>query len=153
MNNLWNVYEVIFFIIELVCLELILKESTIFHTVYFRLIYVCVSVYLIGATFKIMHWFGGDEILLISISGIALVYLVRTIYKRTHILLDYIKCAWVMCAALSSLIHLFHWPYGEITGYFTLGLFVLMFILFLLTPENPSKDDYTYEDKPIDQIN
>ena len=153
LTNSWNVYGIIFIIVELVCLELILRESTLFLTIYFRLISVCVSVYLVGALFKILHWEGGDLLLLFSLSGVAVIYLIRTINKRKLIVLDFVKCAWVIAACANTIIRLLHWPYSVISGYATVALFIAMFILFFLSPNQPRQEDIPYEEKPLDQIN
>ncbi len=152
-TDTWNVYGIIFFIVELVCLELILKESTIFLTIYFRLISISISFYLVGALFKILHWEGGDMLLLLSLSGVVVIYCIRTINKRKKILLDFVKCGWVLFAAATTIFRLFHWPYAELSGYITVALFIAMFILFLLSPDQQRPEDIPYEEKPLDQIN
>ena len=76
-----NVVTIILFIIQLVALDLILKESNIFSTVYYRFILICISFYIVGALFIIMHWQGGIMLLTVAVSGVVITYITRTIHK------------------------------------------------------------------------
>ncbi len=151
-THTWEVITMVIFIAQLVCLELMLKESTIFLTVYFRLISICISIYIVGALLKILHWEGGDLLLLISLAGIALVYMLRTITKKGIQFLDILKAAWVAVACANTIFRIFHWQYAELLAYLNLGLFIAMFVFFLITPEQTRKEDLPYREKPIDQI-
>ncbi len=151
-THTWEVITMVIFIAQLVCLELMLKESTIFLTIYFRLISICIAIYLVGALLKILPYDGGDWLLLISLTSIALIYTIRTSTKRGIQILDILKAGWVIVACANTIFRILHWQYANLLSYLNLGLFVAMFVFFLITPEQLRKEDLPYRDKPIDQV-
>jgi hypothetical protein len=153
-----NWVSVIILIIQFVALDLIFRESSLFTTNYFRLIQICISIYIIGLLFKIMHWQGSDILLIIPAAGIAIIYIVRTFNKKDYVALDFAKCAWVISMCFSGIAQVLHLPFADAGAYINLGLFVLMLLLFLTAPAD-KRNEYVRvhepasEDVPLDRVN
>ncbi|HRG84328.1 MAG TPA: hypothetical protein PLU02_01450 [Chitinophagales bacterium] len=148
-----DVVTIILFIIQLVALDLILKESNIFSTVYYRFIQICISIYIIGALFIIMHWEGGSLLLTAAVSGVVVTYIIRTINKSPINILDIVKCAWVISVCFTTIAKLMHLRYADIGNYINLGLFGVMLLLFFLSPVKPApKHNNSHNELPLDQV-
>jgi hypothetical protein len=145
LNRSGDAITTILFIVQLVALDLMLRESKIYYTVYYRAILISMFFYITGALLKIMHWQGSDLLLIISFTAVALAYLLRTINKKNKILLDYVKCAWVVSVCTTAYLTLMHLPYSDIGNYVNLGLFGVMLLLFFISP--PATTNQT----PIDE--
>ncbi len=143
---------VIIFIVQLTVLEMLLRESDIFRTVYFRLIQICISIYIIGALCRIMHWQGADLLLSISLFSVAGIYFLRMINKSSIRFIDISKWLWVTAACLSAVFNILHKSYALLFGWANLVLFILMFILFIIAPSAEKSEEQEYEELPIDQI-
>lgn len=148
-----NVVTIILFIVQLVALDLILKESNIFSTVYYRFILICISFYIVGALFIIMHWQGGIMLLTVAVSGVVITYITRTINKSSIRILDIVKCAWVISVCFTTIAKLMHLRYADIGNYINLGLFGVMLLLFFLSPIKPTpKQNINHNELPLDQV-
>lgn len=102
-------------IVNLLGFILILKNSTLRKTIYFNIISILISITIIGAMFKIMHWPGSSVLLMVALLGIVIVYIVRFINKPKKETLDILKLAWVITTNLSSLSVSLHWLPKETT--------------------------------------
>lgn len=151
IRNNGTLYTLLF-IIQLVALDLIFRESKIFYTPYYRGILISIFFYIVGALFKIMHYEGGDLMLTISFAGVALAYSLRTINKTNKTLLDYTKGLWVFSACATAFLTTMHWPYSLIGNYINLGLFAGMLILFFVSPPPTSKFEEQPSEQPFDMI-
>ncbi|SFI60655.1 hypothetical protein SAMN05443431_101444 [Olleya namhaensis] len=72
------------------------------------LLRICVSILLIGALFKIMHWPYSNTLMLISILGILILYPLRFIPIVEKSTMDYVKLALVVLWCFNYLITIFH---------------------------------------------
>jgi len=151
-SSTWFVIGVIATILQLVGLNMILKESTLLFTNYFRFISLCFAVYIVGALFKIMHWYGSDQLLLFSIAGVGIIYFFRTINKKPKYLLDVIKCVWVMMECVSSLATILHQPNADILSITSFTLFIILCGIFILYPQQRHVLPESFEEKPLDQV-
>lgn len=142
----------ILFIIQLVALDAILKESDIFTTIYFRVIQVAISIYIIGSLCKIMHWPGADFLLIAAISLVVIIYIVRTVNKKQINILDITKCCWVISVCFTAIASLLHLPLANVGSYINLGLFGAMLLLFFLSPVKESREEKKHYDTPLDQV-
>jgi len=152
LNRSGEAITTILFIIQLVALELMLRESKIYFTYYYRAILISMFFYIIGALFRILHWEGQALFLNISFAGVALTYLLRTINKSHKILLDYIKCAWVVSVCITASLTVMGRPYSDVGNYVNLGLFGLMLLLFFISPNGSKRTEIPEPDRPFDMI-
>lgn len=112
-------------------LLILLYNGSLIGTKYFRIIQFLTGITILGALFKIMHWPGANEMLLISLNGIALTYLVRFINKKQKGHLDILKLLWVLTTYISVALVLLHWIPREIT-YIGNILFWITFIDYVV---------------------
>ncbi|WP_397364161.1 hypothetical protein [Olleya sp. R77988] len=82
--------------------------NTIQQKKFSLLLRVCVSVVLIGALFKIMHWPYSSPLIITPIIGILIVYPIRFFLKSKKDSMDYIKLAMVILWCLIYGIRVFH---------------------------------------------
>ncbi|MFI5171799.1 MAG: hypothetical protein ACHQFW_05380 [Chitinophagales bacterium] len=150
-GNGYAIY-IIVLIAQLLILDMMMKESDIYMTIYLRLIYICIAIYIVGACFKILHISGSDPLLLVSLSLIGLIYIVRTFNKRNIKLLDISKCLWVVFAISTPLFNLFHWQYGDIVGWANLISFFIMAGLFFLSPIKQKAEKQYKTNEQFDQV-
>jgi hypothetical protein len=161
MNTIYGMTDwvsVIILIIQFVALDLIFRESSLFTTNYFRLIQICISIYIIGLMFKILHWEGSDYLLVVPVAGIAIIYFLRTFNKKEYVALDFAKCAWVISVCFSRIAQVLSLPFADAGVYINLGLFVLMLLLFLTAPPDKRNEyvrvqEHPSEDTPLDRVN
>lgn len=144
----------VLFIIQLVALDVILRESNFFITNYYRIVMVCLSIYIVGTLFKIMHWFGADQLLIVATAGVVITYITRTINKTKINILDIVKCGWVVSVCFTSIARLLHLQYAIFGSYINLSLFALMLLLFFLAPvkEQVAIEKEGPEELPFDQV-
>ncbi|HMU68702.1 MAG TPA: hypothetical protein PK511_08170 [Chitinophagales bacterium] len=150
-----NTLNAVLIIIQLVTLELILRESTIFNTIYYRLLYICSSVIIIGAMMIILHWPYANYVVIMGMSSVAIVYTLRSINKQHKALLDYAKWIWLVLNTIAGILNLLHGQYALMSSYLATGAFFLMMLVFFISPrtskgmeQRPPEED----DLPIDQI-
>ncbi len=152
LNRSGDAITTILFIIQLVALDLMLRESTIYCTQYYRAILIAMFFYIIGALFRILHWEGQELFLIIAFTGVALAYVLRTINKKQKVLLDYIKCTWVISVCTTAFLTIMHQPYSDIGNYVNLGLFGVMLLLFFISPTGTTREEIPQPDRPFDMI-
>lgn len=116
---------------------LLIYNGTIIKTRYFRIIQIGAAILIIGALFKIMHWFGGDELLLIASAGISVTYFLRFLAKDKKGFLDILKVLWVITACLGSVLTVLRWI-PRATVYISDAIFWVM-ILYLVIEEFKKK--------------
>ncbi len=150
--------SIIFLIVQLIIMEIMLRESDIYSTNYFRIINLGIAIYIVGALFKILHFDGADLLLLTSLSSVGLTYFIRTANKKNINLLDISKCVWIMIACANTIFNLLHWMYADILAWINLFSFGAMAILFFIStpkkrsPQFTKQKYFDIEDKPIDQV-
>ncbi len=66
--------SIIIFIAQLVIIEMMLRESDIYKTIYYRLFNISMAIYFVAVLFKILDNAGADMMLLIALSSISLIY-------------------------------------------------------------------------------
>jgi hypothetical protein len=110
---------------------LVLLNGTIIGTIYFKIIeFLTVSIFA-GAAFKIMHWPGSSIILLVSLFGVVITYLIRFINKKEKGHLDILKLLWVLSAYIGGAMLFQHWVPTEFL-YITQGLLCLTIIDYII---------------------
>jgi len=89
----------------------------------------CLSILILGALFKVMHWPYANQLMLPAVSGILIFYTIRFLLKETKERLDYVKLLLVLTWSLHYLITVFHLFYlPEFVVYIPLILFGWWFI-------------------------
>lgn len=91
----------------------------------FLMIYISLTVLVLGMYFKIVHLKYSKEIILIGFLAITVSYAFRFIKKIPKYFEDFNKMILVFFWSLSSVVNIFHWLWSDI--------FSLMFILILWT--------------------
>ena len=102
-------------IVNLLGLIMLVKNSSLTKTIYFRYISFLIAIVIVGAMFKIMHWPGSAIILTIGLIGIPSVYLFRFIKKPIKRQLDIMKLVWVITAYITALGVTLHWLPRDLT--------------------------------------
>jgi hypothetical protein len=96
-----------------------------------QLISLLISIGIIGALFKILHWEGANTILLAAFFGIPALYTVRFILRPTHRLTDFLKWLWVLAEGAAIAFRTLHWKYGdEIAGAEEVILWAMIFSVY-----------------------
>ena len=150
---MYQSWSVILLIVQLLVLDMMLKESNIFETPYFRFFYILTGIWFIGALFILMHWPGGNALITMSMVGGAAVYSVRAAKKPTLRFLDFAKWIWVVSIAVSAAFSLWKLPYADILTFLPTGAFFLLMLAYFLAPKDRTREEETEpEDKPIDQL-
>ncbi len=121
----WSLY-----IAQLLGIFMLIMNSQIQKTVYWKVILFCLVVSLIGGMLKILHLEYANEILLLGMLGIVTTYIVRFIYKKNKGLLDILKLLWVMAAYTIGFLILLHYLSKDYFGVASV-LFWLMIIYFV----------------------
>ena len=88
---------------------MLLKNSSLTQTIYFRYVSIFIAIIIFGSMFKIMHWPGSAIILTIGLIGVPIIYLIRFINKPIKNQIDIIKLAWVVIAYITALGVIMHW--------------------------------------------
>ncbi len=102
-------------LVKVITLIIILRDGSITDAKpYNILMLLCLTVVLVGAMFKIMHWPGANMMLILSLSGLMVIYAARYAFKPRKDLLDNLKviffCSWI----LAALNHIMHWPGADV---------------------------------------
>lgn len=151
-----NTLNAVLIIVQLVTLELILRESTIFRTPYFRYLYFVISVMIIGAMLTILHWPMGREVTFIGLAGAMVIYTIRTYKKPYKGLLDFAKWIWVSLNCIAGILNLQHAIYADLASYLATGAFFIMMLVFFISPKSagmPEEKKYNSEEEiPLDQL-
>jgi hypothetical protein len=104
-------------LIRLYIIYVIGRNGTILKTApYAQIIPLLFGIILIGTLFKTMHWFMANQLLMIGYFGLALLYTVRFILKRSLKLLDVLKFLWVCSLSLGIVFTLLHLPHREVVA-------------------------------------
>lgn len=77
------------------------------------LLRICISILLLGALFKIMHWPNANQLLVISITCILILYPIRFLFKQQKVFMDYVKLILVVTWCLNYLtkvLHIYQFP-------------------------------------------
>jgi hypothetical protein len=94
---------------NIVSIIFLVKNGSIIGTIYFKLIAVFIAAYAIGALLKLRHWPLADEIILFSISGVCITYLVRFLKKQSKTLPDILKLTWLLSASVLTYLLYIRW--------------------------------------------
>lgn len=109
---------------------LVLKGTTIKTS--YRLVLILFSyIWILGLSFKILHFPGANLMNILSTLGIILTYTIRFIFKTGKIFLDIIKVLWVMTFFIGTASIILHLNFNWII-YLAYGIFWIMLILFLI---------------------
>lgn len=88
---------------------MLIKNSTLTKTIYFKYISILIGIVFFGVMFKIMHWPDSSIMLAIGLLGIPSVYVFRFIYKQIKTQLDIMKLIWVITAYTIVFGIIMHW--------------------------------------------
>ena len=129
----WNIFDYGRIIAEIFSLIFLLLNGTFIKTKYFKWTKGIISIIIIGALLKIMHWTKyGNHIIIVGLIGIAFCYFLHFSKKPIKKRLDYLKILWVLVSySLKILTSL-----DLINSYFTLigsVILLLTVIEFALT--------------------
>ena len=102
-------------VVNLLGLILLIRNSSLTKTIYFKFISILIAIIIFGAMFKIMHWPGSAIMLTIGLIGIPCVYTFRFINKPTKLPIDIMKLIWVLSAYITALGVTMHWLPRELT--------------------------------------
>lgn len=101
---------------------------------------VFAGIFILAILFKLMHWPGGDVILVLSLSTIAFLYFPFSIYffsdkssKNQNLMLSIIAGFFLSIIPIGLMFKLQYWPGGEfqlLIG--TLAALILLVIIFVL---------------------
>ena len=105
---------------------LVLNGSFINHTVHRNVVWGLAAVFGVGLLFKVLHWQGASEILIVSLAGFPLVYTAHFIQKDRKGLMDVLKYVWALAFFIGYLGKLLHWMHANLL------LNVAMIILLVL---------------------
>ena len=89
------------------------------------------SVVIIGALFKIMHWPGANETLILAFAVIFISYAIHFIKKSTKALIDWGKVVFLATYILGILFKFMHWPFAEIFLISSLFIFIVLVLLVI----------------------
>ena len=117
---------------HLLALLLLMRNGTIYKTIYWRIIQFSFVLTVLGAMFKVMHWPFAGPMLFISFLSIVLTYAVRFINKKEKRRLDILKFIWVLSYYTGATLIIQHWGPYEV-AYFSLGILWLMVIDFVIS--------------------
>ncbi len=96
----------------------------------YPLIIILVGIF-IGFIFKLQHYPGGSQILIICLSSLSCYFMLRFSLKKKKTLLSYLKYGWGIIFPIGYLFKLMHWPNGG--EYITIStIFFFAFIMVWL---------------------
>ena len=73
--------------------------------------YLFYILFVFGFIFKLMHWYGANNLLIISFAGVSVMFL-KTAYSAT-VKIDKIVAASFSCVLIFSLFKIMHWPHSS----------------------------------------
>lgn len=142
--ELWWIFLTI---VQLVVLDLLLRESNIFQSPLIRYFYFSASILLIGAVFILLHYPYGHVIATVAHISVAILYTWRTVLKKPISFLDFTKWLWLVLSQTSTILTLWRMPYAQLAAYFGIGSFFLMMLAFFISDKSFSPE---VEDTPVE---
>lgn len=110
----------------------LIKAGTITKTIYWRLIYLSISITILGALFKIQHWAIANTILVFGLSSIAVIYIFRFLNKRTKSIFDWLKLVSVCSFFILKALIITH-TIEEVYGYISAIILIITYLYFIFT--------------------
>ena len=107
---------------------------------------ILISILIIGALFKIMHWPGANVIMVSAFGTIAIIYPFRFYKKAPKLLIDYVKLVLVLVWSIRGVFSTLHLPYAFIFNalvLFSFGLWIVLESIDYIQPEN--KEQTTFD--------
>ena len=113
-------------------LLMLVLNSNILKTIYFKLIVVSMMIVITGEVFLILHWTGSFLLLISGSIGVIGVYSIRFYYKNEKKRLDVFKLLWILTTYIGvSFIALKYLP--QEAGYICELLFWAMIIEYIIS--------------------
>ena len=84
----------------------------------------------VGFIFRVLHWKYQGELMLLGITGSAVVYFVHFLLKENREILDYLKGGFVLFVVMRILFYIRNWPYSDYVSWVPVVLFWTMVIVF-----------------------
>ena len=135
--------------VQLIGLMEMLLHGSFISTRYFKITLVLLAVFFIGALLTIVHPTSADVILLLSLAGILITYLIHFLKKKPKTLLDTLKLSILLF--LFPLPLLFFRPISAETKNVTILLghfiFAITFVLYLIVGERKATWFFTEKDR------
>ena len=93
---------------------LVLNGSFINHAIYRNVVWGLAAIFGVGLLWKILHWQGASEILIVSLAGFPLAYTTHFIQKDKKGIMDVLKYVWALTFFIGCLGKLLHWMHADI---------------------------------------
>jgi hypothetical protein len=111
---------------------LLVKNGTFITTKLFYIVAMLgISILLIGVLFKIMHWPGANEALIVAFALIFISYALHFIKKPTKALNDWGKLVFLATYIVGVLFEFMHLPFGDLFSIASLFIFIVLVLLFI----------------------
>jgi len=108
---------------QLIGLLSYLVESKIYKTLYFKIILIGITVFMIGILIKLQHWNGSSFVMLCSFIIISTSYLMRFLAKINRTINDFIKVFWLLFVFLACYFEIMHWILADLFIYISFAIF------------------------------
>ncbi len=135
LSPLFPVFKICLAIGSLGGLSLMIKDGTFIETVFFRITLAFISIIIVGAMFKFIHWPGANLMLIAGFICIPPAYLISFVGKFDKQLLDYLKAIWVVANYTIGILILMNW----IENYYTIIPTTLLLITYLMYLKDKAK--------------
>ncbi|MFN0276281.1 MAG: GldL-related protein [Chitinophagales bacterium] len=140
---------------EFYLINLMVRNGNILKGKYYRYIFIGLSIIIIGALFKILHFPYADQMLITGCCVVAIAYILWTFYKRPTYFLDILKCLWLLTTITAILIRFLHFPYSEYLITSNFAIFITMTFVYFKYPHQRhtgAMKERENDNTPIDQV-
>ncbi len=110
----------------------LIKAGTITKTIYWRLIYLSISITILGALFKIQHWAIANTLLTFGLSSVAVIYFFRFLNKKTKSIFDWLKLVSVCSFFILKALIITH-TIEEVYGFISVIVLFNTYLYFIFT--------------------
>lgn len=127
----------------------LIKSGTITQTVYWQLMYLSVSITIMGALFKIQHWAIANTLLTFGLLSFVVIYFFRFTNKKTIGIFDGLKLIWVCSFFIIKLLIITH-TIPAACEFISVIILIITYIYFVFSPTpklKPSKKNITFISK------
>jgi hypothetical protein len=134
---------------QIIGLMEMLRNGTFISTRYFKIALVLLGLFFVGALLTMVHPTSGEAILLLSLAGILITYLIHFLRKKRKTFLDTMKL--LTLVFLFPLPLLFFRPISAETKHAAILLghltFTVTFVLYLITGDRKAAWNFRVKDK------
>jgi len=97
-----------------------------------------IGILLIGVTFKIMHWAGGNMIMSLAFALILIFYAIKVIQKTDRTPIDFIKLVLISFWCIQGILSINHLPFSY---YFKFGFWISLVVWGVLEFNLAAEED------------